>query len=280
MPSPLINILVHEKMLDVLKHYRAMISDGLESLGYICNNVSYTKEIQGDKIIIIGANFFDSSDLFLLPETAIVINVENTDSGFFTADYIKILKRFTIFDYGPSNAKSLGMMIGKKVDHLSIFFTPLNVDVPHSIEKDIDVLFYGSINQRRLFILEELERNNIKPVVVFNVFGSELANLIGRSKIILNIHFYANRHLEFLRLLHLMTNCCAIVTEGIEDLISESDLIQGLSVSTYNNIVDTTIKLLNDDQSLVDLRQRAQRVLRLRSANVNLEKLLFAIDAI
>lgn len=55
------------------------------------------------------------------------------------------------------------------------------------VEEDIDVLFYGSIIDRRLSFQEELGKMNLHVMFTDAAFGLERDKLIMRSKIVLNI---------------------------------------------------------------------------------------------
>ena len=54
------------------------------------------------------------------------------------------------------------------------------------VEKDIDVLFVGSMTRRRERILAELQKE--MPVTVASAFGQEMMGLVNRAKIVLNLH--------------------------------------------------------------------------------------------
>ena len=60
---------------------------------------------------------------------------------------------------------------------------------PQSHVKDIDILFYGAINEHRGTLLKHLSEK-YKIVVCNGKFGSDLDSYILRSKILLNIHYY------------------------------------------------------------------------------------------
>jgi len=79
--------------------------------------------------------------------------------------------------------------------------------------KDIDVLFFGTINKRREEILKRIE--NI--YAVDKVFGIELQRLIDRSKIVLSVHHYENPNNDMARLAPLISNRVFVVAEKFND---------------------------------------------------------------
>lgn len=56
-----------------------------------------------------------------------------------------------------------------------------------SVPKDIDILFYGSLSERRQQMLERLADAGLKPSVHFGVFGETRNALIDRAKLVLDI---------------------------------------------------------------------------------------------
>ncbi len=80
-------------------------------------------------------------------------------------------------------------------------------------QQDIDVLFYGSTNKRRIAILNDLIRAGLRVHKAYNVFGAERDALIARSKIVLNTHNQENGVFEIFRCSHLFANSKCVVTE-------------------------------------------------------------------
>lgn len=80
-------------------------------------------------------------------------------------------------------------------DNVSVLLNGFDPDEQHPlpcVEKDIDVLYYGTVTPRRKALLDELGKK-------FNVhiskdFGIEMTKTVSRSKILLNIH--AEDHLD------------------------------------------------------------------------------------
>ena len=126
--------------------------------------------------------------------------------------------------------------------------------IDQNIKKDIDVLFYGTINNKRQIIIDELKKNNINVVTLFNIHGKELDSYIGRSKIILNTHYYDSHIQEQVRLFYLIINNKCIISEpsvynNYCDLIIETtdyvktikELLKNDKWKNYNNISNSLI---------------------------------------
>lgn len=103
---------------------------------------------------------------------------------------------------------------------------------PKESKKDIDILFYGSMNDHRKKILDELsKRHNVK--ILTNCWdGNELDRWILRSRILLNLHYYNETALqEQARMIRWIGSPCRIVSEpsmhnylGVEEM-TEKDLL-------------------------------------------------------
>ena len=86
--------------------------------------------------------------------------------------------------------------------------------------KDIDILFFGSLINSGKYSNFSIRRNNIikylietkkyKIKILSTTFGEELKELINKSKIVLNLHFNENSSLEIFRL-NLALSCQSII---------------------------------------------------------------------
>jgi len=119
-------------------------------------------------------------------------------------------------------------------------------------DKDIDILIYGSMNERRLHIINQLRyKYNVVSLCSISLNFSELCNYIERSKIILDIHYYDfNRSFDYYRLSFLISNKIFTVYEEPEvNLDIERNIIaydKYLILSSYDNFADTVSKYLNN----------------------------------
>lgn len=81
-------------------------------------------------------------------------------------------------------------------------------------DRDIDVLFYGSLGGRRAPLLEKLKaRTDLSCHCLFGVYGKERDAMIARSKIVLNVHYYAAALFESVRVSYLLNNGSFVVSE-------------------------------------------------------------------
>ena len=149
--------------------------------------------------------------------------------GWFTPARAQVLRAASrIWDYSAENVAFLKARGFAQVEHLPIGFHPALERIRHRDEadKDIDVLFYGSVNLRRQGVLEPIRRR-LRLQTLFGVYGEARDQHIARSKIVLNIHFYQTRILEQVRLAYLFNNRCFVVSEEAEQNSFGNGLVSG-----------------------------------------------------
>lgn len=186
--------------------------------------------------IIFGAHLDKS-----IPEDAIIYNTEQV----FSWDYLQTLKRHRVWDYSGNNIEMLAEK-GVKGELCPVAYMPgmtigdgLNADT-----QDIDVLMYGSQNHRRVKIHNDLVRAGVKARFVFDVYGNSLNEIIARSKIVLNVHFYEEGVHEIFRTSHLMANKKVVVSEKGKDRVLENSYYHAIVFAEYDNIVEQCLHLL------------------------------------
>jgi hypothetical protein len=80
--------------------------------------------------------------------------------------------------------------------------------------KDIDVLFFGSTNDRRMNILKEFRNAH----VMFGFYGPVRDDAVARAKIVLNVHYYESKIFEAARVSYLLANRAFVITERSEHM--------------------------------------------------------------
>jgi hypothetical protein len=201
--------------------------------------------------IIFNAHRLEAS--VVLPRNAIIFNAEQlTQVEPWAKDawqqYEDFLQPYVVWDYSETNVAHLRAKGGKHVVHCPLGYYPgLSCITPAPVE-DIDVLFYGSLNERRKKLLVKLQLARLKVHQVFGVYGAERDELIARSKVILNAHFYPNPIFEIFRCSYLFANRKCVVSEnGGGDPALEELAALSTSFVPYEKIVDECVALVRDD---------------------------------
>jgi len=109
-------------------------------------------------------------------------------------------------EYSPKNIEKFLQVGIDKTKLLKIGYQKELARLDLSKPKDIDVLFYGSMNERRKAILDELELKGLKVKTLFGIYGQERDHWIERSKVVLNHHYYESQIFEIVRVFYLLTN--------------------------------------------------------------------------
>ena len=148
-----------------------------------------------------------------------------------------ISRAYAIFDYSNVNLAYYNDNIKERVILISPFIDELPKNIS-TIDRPIDILFIGTLNERRNKIIRVIKHwattngNNYTVRVITNKFGKELDSIIQQSKIVLNLHYYPNAILEVFRIHDLLGYDCRIISE-LPQIPEEADLIQ-----RYTPIVD------------------------------------------
>lgn len=155
-------------------------------------------------------------------------------------------KRCTIWDYSKQNIELLKGGGVQDVVHVPIGYAPCLARIQnHPIEdRDIDVLFYGSLNDRRKRIIQELLDAGISVMTLTDTYGWKRDALIARSKIVLNWHFYEGGSLELPRILYLMANNKCVVSEESPDMGDYPGIDEACVFVNQSNATQTILKIL------------------------------------
>jgi SAM-dependent methyltransferase len=269
-----LTLLVHPKMTEVLQNVVRMFEFGLRALGIEARVANGLQGAYQERAIVFGANFFDETQLHSLSRNSVIFNVENIQSYFMDDQYYAILRNFHVWDYNPTNAAALSLRLDRSVQYAKLFYVDQLSRITGEISRDIDVLFYGSYNDRRITIIEELRARGLIVTAVYKIFGAELDALIRRAKVVINIHYYDNGHLELIRLFDLLANGCAVVSELNAGEHVDEDLANALVFAPYDQLVDATEALARDNERRGQVACAALRSFSARTAKDVLPALL------
>jgi hypothetical protein len=212
--------------------------------------VRSSQDFGGRTPIIFGANLLSADDAALLPAESIIVNLEQIDeqSSWLSQTYLSLLRRYPVLDYSARNLTSLARFGVAHARLLGIGFSPGLKRIEHSQIRDIDVLFYGSLNERRAKILSELRARGLNVVHLFGAYGPERDATIARAKLVLNMHFYDAKIFEIVRVFYLLANEVCIVSEGDPVDPDIQSFVNGLTLCPYKKLVETCLELVNDGE--------------------------------
>lgn len=154
------------------------------------------------------------TELVLPPGKVITVQLEQWGTYWFTEEYLERLRSVhSVWEF----SKSVVSHLQKRA--IDAFYVPLGrisnerLVLPESVPEDIDILFYGCINSRRQLLINALQAVGINVRAESSVFGTQKHDLIQRSKLILNIHYYEHSATEQLRIIPCLKQGKLVISE-------------------------------------------------------------------
>lgn len=119
-----------------------------------------------------------------------------------------------IWDYDLNNINFIADTFAKNAKFRPLIYSDNLKTIENLSDPDIDVLFYGTTNDRRKTIIDMIKyQNPTRNIVWTSAWGANLDPLIARSKIILNLHYYETCIQEQARMFYPLINNKCIVSE-------------------------------------------------------------------
>ena len=184
-----------------------------------------------------------------LPRSSIIVNLEQLVPGsiWMNNNYITHLRDFTVWDYSKRN---LGVLHGLGITNtvlVPLGYVPEMTRLRPDFPEDIDVLFYGLLNDRRAAVLGALQERGIRAVAApSDTFSDKRDALIARAKIILNVHFTLPASLEVVRLGYVWANRKAVVSERHESTEVDPCFSRACAYFPYGGLTEGVLSLLAD----------------------------------
>jgi hypothetical protein len=250
----------------ILKETAMTLKETFNNNGLNCQ-LTDEFDYEGDNLYII----FGSHDIIdKLPKKYIIYQLEqscvgsyNTNKEFidnnfkiFNKKYLNILQNaLEVWEYSYENIDFFNKLNKRLIPEIKTRYVPicyssyLSQYKKKKCEKNIDILFFGSMNDRRKKILNELKLKGFKvEIYVNNLYEEERLKKILSSKIILNLHFYEKALLETHRIAYLLSNKSFIISENSRDSFNDNLFKDSVVLCDYDNIINTCEKyLLNDN---------------------------------
>ena len=229
---------------------------GLRSIGHtaqVGENVVDAKAIN----ILLGAHLLPACDSQIVPAGSILYNLEQLGGANLSAAYYELAARHQVWDYSLRNLEKWKTMNSLRPPvHVPLGYVPELSRIKPAPDQDIDVLFYGSFNPRRNAILNKLKDCGVNVHAAFGVYGNERDELIARSKIVLNVHFYDTKVFEIVRLSYLLANSKAVVTECSVETEIEQAAAGAFVAVPYDSLVESCQALLHNEDERPKLENR------------------------
>ena len=221
-----------------------------------------------------------------LPPDAIVFNteqvtVEPTSRTAWLDGARERWARHFFLDYSAANVAALRAR-GIRVAHCPLGYTPRMERQWPSAVQDIDVLWYGANTNWRRPVLEAFTSAPLRTCMAYGVYGAERDRLIARSKVVLNLHAWAERPIfEVFRASLLWSNRkCLVSEDGSVDPELEALAQRASVVVPRDQIVEACRELVANSARRRDVEERGHAAWRETDLAANLARALAEIEVI
>jgi hypothetical protein len=225
----------------------------LVSLGYDC--VIKPNNLSEDRINILVGYHLIKFEEGLSRYRYIPFQLEQlpAEGGWYSENVRLILEgAYDVWDYSRKNIEFM-KALGIEAKYLPIGYHESLEQIGRSEPKEYDILFYGSMNERRKAALKDLGRiPGAKTATAEGVYGRERDDIIARSRIVLNLHYYAAGILESVRVSYLLNNACFVLTEKSDENPYRA---LGLPEFEYEQLTDACRYYLENESERENLRQ-------------------------
>lgn len=249
-----------------------IISDNITKNIIIVNNYNELL-FDNNSIIIMFLNDLNMDIVRINKNKTILLNTEHCTN--FSLDNIKMLENmnfqsnYFIWEYSAPNMNFLT----KKYPNINTYYLPLlynsylelyyNQTVTKKIDyknKEIDVLFIGTINERRKHLLDELKKMyKVKIISIEDKLSNkELFDYIENSKLVINIFYYEVFVFDYYRNSLLLANNILMVSEypyNIDTEIEKNliDFENKMIFSKYEDIINTVKTTLDQSSEEIEI---------------------------
>jgi hypothetical protein len=252
------------------------IHAGMLGLGVDCER-SVGGLVEGRINVVFGAHLLPAGTA--LPADTVVYNLEQIVDGalWVTPKYLDLLRRHRVWDYSAQNCSVLRTLGVREPLHVPLGHATALERIAPAVE-DIDVLFYGAYNERRLALLERLARAGCKVIRSNGVYGAERDAVVARSRIVLNVHFYEQSRLEVPRCFYLMANGRFVLSETSADA-EDSGFVRGMAFAPYGRLEEACARYLEHPAERAAIAAAGRDLLRSRPQSALLAPAVAALDA-
>lgn len=218
------------------------LCSGLLELGYEARIT--TSVAPGTRHIVLGGNLM-LHHLVRIPRDSIHYNLEQIENNenIRTEDYIQYLRNFSVWDYSSRNIEFMRTRGLEIQALLPVSYHRVLTRIDPAPQKDIDILFIGSLNERREIALREMQARGLRVVHLFNKYGAERDSYIARSKLLLNVHYYSAHILEQVRISYYLANSIPVLSESSSDAETDREWGKGVFFSPYDKLAESAVRI-------------------------------------
>ncbi|WP_116115138.1 hypothetical protein [Austwickia chelonae] len=212
--------------------------------------------------VLLAPHVLEVDAIGSLPADTILYNFEQLgDEGtrLVSPEMVEAMSGCTVWDYSQQNlrfwrGRGSRRCLAVPLGHHRI----MGGSVPRGRRPRYDVVFYGSMNDRRRQVLAQLQDLGLTLGLVSGYYGSELDEVLAEARLVLNIHFYETAIMEIVRLSHLWANEVPVLTEFAPGTESFFGMENDIPTARYEKLADSVAVLLRSGTDLDDRARRAR----------------------
>jgi hypothetical protein len=234
------------------------LRDAIRAAGHASEHLVNRIDPQAYSIVLGGTPAFQRDLPHMDAARCAIFNFEQlgSTSGLAGPEYRRWLADWLVLDYHASNVQLLKRENGPLQQAFELPLMPSDSLVTQGDEaKSVDVLFYGTMSERRARVLAEVERLGLKVEVVAGAYGRELAPAVRRARLVLHAHFYETRLFPVARVLQPAVMGVPVVCESSAFSELNDWSHSGIVFADYEHLAQMCRDLVDDPQRMA---RRAQ----------------------
>ena len=279
------------KTVHIISGYHEVIETllwGLKEIGYDAS-FSFNEVLPNVRNIVFRADATPLNVLKTFRTDTIVYNLEQSYTMFRRLEkpeeeplariwekYQYIRKNFEVWDYSQLNIDSMLKIDSKMpVKLVPIGFAPISQRIPRLQSQDIDVLIYGMPHESRLGVFKKICEYWLRSIFVCGLYGHALDELIGRSKIILNISGAKSESIfPIVRASHPLANKKLVISDDGPNLYVEDDIRKAVHFYPEELIPSVCNSWLSNDNERLEAENKGFNIMAQRDIRAILQKAL------
>ncbi len=229
--------------------------------------------------VVLGAHMLSPAAAAHVPADTVIYNLEQVEDHLFEWAPVltELFARCEVWDYSRRNIARL-KPLAPRLFHLPVGTVPEMGRIHPAAEQDIDVLFYGAVNEHRRAVLRAVADAGLELKAVFGAYGAARDALIARAKVVLNLHKHEAQVFEIVRVSYLLANRKAVVSEITPATHIEPDLRDAVAGVPAGEVAECCRRLVADAAARRALEQRGHARMAARRETVFLRRLLAERD--
>ena len=241
--------------------------EAAEYVHYKCLALGHQSELAINKYgkdnlnIIFGAHI-SPENTPTFPKNTVIFNTEQLpeNSTWNSQTYKEILLNNYVWDYSSTNLSLIGHNNKALIE---FYYEKKLARIIPAHDKKIDLLFYGSLNERRISILKKLEQNGLLVKVSTNLYGEARDALLSESLAVLNLHYYESQIFQQIRCFYPLINNIPVISENYPDNSAPEIYTDAIFTPRSEDISSYILRLLSNREEF--MMESQKKMVRFRS---------------